>query len=123
MKRLLFTAVLALLIGGAVGATTDRSINGPCGDAPEWVYTEPDNFARLKSANKDRVFTIILTDQANTNRLCKAPPGAVYNGCSGIHKEDQVSYVIVVRPRDFNDRARLCVLGHEVMHILGARHD
>lgn len=42
-------------------------------------------------------------------------------GCAWGTTED--CRIVVVQPKDFDDHSRLGVLGHEVWHCLGARHE
>jgi hypothetical protein len=53
-------------------------------------------------------------------RACPELKGGTYYGCA---RDNGVCDVWVQQPKDFNDVARLAVLGHEILHCLGARHE
>jgi hypothetical protein len=69
--------------------------------------------------------TWLANDEAVTKKCQELGlPTTGVNGCAR-SKPDNIAIceVYVVQPRDFNDSSRLEVLGHEVLHCLGARHD
>lgn len=33
------------------------------------------------------------------------------------------AYLVMIPPRDFNDHVKLAIMGHELCHALGGRHD
>jgi len=51
-----------------------------------------------------------------------APPatGRTRTGCHVTIKGQ--TYIVMPMPRDFYDDERICILGHEAWHDLGARH-
>lgn len=44
-------------------------------------------------------------------------------GASGRHYEGSPVLIISPTPKDFNDERALYILGHELLHALGAYHD
>ena len=62
-------------------------------------------------------------DQAWVNNMCGGRPGAddVF-GCSMRDPNSDRCVMFLVAPKDFQDRERLAVLGHELWHCTGARH-
>lgn len=102
---------------------------GPCGEG-QWEYVDTDatDFTTIKGDQKGNV-RVILETRVEVNRICAAmaerpfDPTLPVNGCSLVFENPERTPIVVVeRPRGFNDRARLCVLGHEMMHVLGASH-
>ena len=124
MRNLLVAGMVGLLTGCSAGAADDTGPKpkGPCGDVPTWGYKKSAGFRHIKTVERHK-FTVVLTTQSKVNELCQAPPGINYNGCQATDPDTGGAYIVAVRPRDFNDRARLCVVGHEVMHALGAKHE
>jgi len=67
-----------------------------------------------------------LADNAAVTKKCQKlglnTLGA--SGCARSRPDDiKICEIYAVKPRNFNDLYRLEVLGHEVLHCLGAKHD
>jgi hypothetical protein len=62
-------------------------------------------------------------NQEWVNNMCGGRPGAddVF-GCSMKDPNSDRCVMFLVAPKDFQDRERLAVLGHELWHCTGARH-
>lgn len=95
-----------------------------CQPAPEpqiKTYTE------FHPATKERM-TIQVVWIDEPSKYCALrngtpPVNHKYLGCSAIVGGGKVCEVVMARPQDFNDELQLEVLGHELMHCLGARHE
>lgn len=89
----------------------------PCNIKPEWKY---EHF--LPTIRRKVAIQILLPTPAEVDRLCgKDAAGCALKSAA----EPPEPWIVILRrmPRDFNDREWLCILGHEVMHTLGAQHD
>jgi hypothetical protein len=95
-----------------------------CQPAPEpqiKTYTE------FSPSTKDRV-TIQVVWLDEPSKYCALrngtpPANHQYLGCSAIVGNGKVCEVVMAHPKNFNDNLKLEVLGHELMHCLGARHE
>lgn len=59
-------------------------------------------------------------------KACNGEMGAIIVGCAHvefIEADTSVCTIWAPQPHDFNDLVRLVILGHEVFHCFGARHD
>lgn len=53
---------------------------------------------------------------------CGAKPGFTFYECSRPDMTAGSCVIHALQPADFNDQVRLALLGHELMHCLGAQH-
>jgi hypothetical protein len=95
---------LAIATGGATG----------CASAPERHYVDEPHLSTV-------VVTVVWVDPTKPRQGCLKPG---LDGCASIGtKEKPFSIIYAVRPRNFSDTERLSVLGEELLHALGAKHD
>jgi len=109
-RRALFAGLLAFLPGTAA--------------AREWVckrWTTSEQFGFYTPPNR-RIVTLRVAfldekpPEMNT-KACRGGAGCYLKSASG-----GTDVVIVPRPTDFSDERALYVLGHEVLHAMGAQH-
>lgn len=95
--------------------------------ACEHKVTEYPAVAQMtKSASRDRVvlYPIWVTDVDKIAEKCEKPD-VLHYGCATPEQLGPDNYacrIYVQKPKDFNDVPRLAVIGHEVIHCLGAEH-
>lgn len=84
-------------------------------------YTEQPK--TLSKATMDRTSVEIhwVKDVDALFEHCTQTPGIVIVACA--RREWWTCQVWAVQPDDFNDVAKLAILGHEIWHCLGAQHD
>jgi len=84
--------------------------------------TQPD-MIRGTTATKATI-TVQWTDDVDAiGRACGSE--GRNDGCATVHAVgpgENACTILIQRPKDFNDEARLKILGHEAMHCLGAKH-
>jgi len=109
-RRTFFAGFLAFLPGAAV--------------AREWVckrWTTAEQFGFYAPPTRRTVTLRVafLDEQPPEMRTkaCRGGSGCYLKGTGG-----QPDLVMVPRPQDFADERALYVLGHEVLHALGAQH-
>ncbi len=49
-------------------------------------------------------------------------PNSAYLGCSNLSEKGHCT-IVMQKPKDFNDKSNLMILGHEMMHCFGAAHE
>jgi hypothetical protein len=72
------------------------------------------------------IVTIVWTDDVDDiSKHCGSPPNRIVTGCSEtvqyLANENRCT-VWASMPRNFDDEPRLAILGHELLHCLGAQH-
>lgn len=83
------------------------------------TYVEPE---------QDRM-TVQVVWLDDPTRYCALREGTLRNekdkylGCSALVAKGTVCEIAMAKPKDFNDNLNLEVLGHEVLHCMGAAHD
>jgi len=76
--------------------------------------------------NNVKVYVIWEKDP---DRMCKILMGShIYAnsdflGCSGFNNQTSTCTIILPKPDNFNDKNKLTILGHELMHCFGANHE
>lgn len=110
MQKLIITALAGLLVA--------------CQPAPE---PKVKTYSEYHPATKERM-TIQVVWLDDPGKYCALrngtpPVNHKYLGCSALVSNGKVCEVVMVRPKDFNDELNLEVLGHELMHCLGAKHE
>lgn len=96
-----------------------------CQPAPEPKVKAYNDYA---PPSKDRM-TVQLVWMDDPTKYCALREGTLRNGgesylgCAAVLAKGTVCEVVMRKPKNFNDGQTLEVLGHELMHCLGARHE
>lgn len=86
-------------------------------------------YKTLNRANRDKIsIEVHWVSKSKISDKCKQlgakPLTNTYAGCARSKPSDKsICEIYVVQPNGFNDDYRLEILGHEVYHCLGAKHD
>lgn len=121
-RRLL--SVLAAAATLSLGACA--TVEGPAAGSGEFQYArDVGSKVPTRVADPKGEVTVVWRygDQAWVNNMCGGRPGGddVF-GCSMKDPNSDRCVMFLVAPKDFQDRERLAVLGHELWHCTGARH-
>ena len=112
MKSRIFLAVLSVITVLIIACQPQTT--------PEYkVYTD---------ATKNNV-SVKVSWREDPGPICKILTGghtylnAEFLGCSTLNEDKNTCTIVMPKPKDFNDKDRLFILGHEFMHCLGAAHE
>ena len=109
-RRSFFGGLLTLMPGAAYAA--ERTCKR---------WTTKEQFAFYKPPTRNRVtITVRYTDEKPAIMQTKNCKGGA--GCALERVSDGEWELAVPRPVDFSDEKALYILGHEVLHALGAQH-
>lgn len=76
---------------------------------------------------KNLRLNVTYLDKEEVAQKCAAITGVKshsFLGCARrIGVSDSVCYVYMLKPNDFNDHGFLAIVGHEILHCLGANHE
>lgn len=64
-------------------------------------------------------------DTVDTMPTCGNPASTVY-GCTHVMylgDGERHAYLDLLKPKDFNDAAKIGIMGHELCHALGGKHE
>lgn len=82
--------------------------------------------ATTSGPTDDRALVVVtyVKDVDDILKVCPRTNETLY-GCARLDSsiDPPICRVTLQEPADFNDEARLAVLGHEVWHCLGAQHE
>lgn len=116
MKHLTIAIMSSLLLSLSTLATPGPQ--GPCFDNPTWKY----EYA-LPAIRNEANFQVWFRSKEDVEAYC----GKGSRGCTlKSAAEPPMPFLIIVRKPEgnpFNDRLFQCVLGHEVLHTLGQKHE
>lgn len=87
-------------------------------------YPEQQHTISKSTITHTEVKVIWHKDVDEMPKECKRFSNATLYGCAMVFKNEKKSVCILhaIEPNNFNDTAKLAVLGHEFWHCLGARH-
>ena len=96
-----------------------------CGCARDFQYArDVGPTALVASAPAHGEVTVVWHFRAPevVDTLCGGEGRTEVHGCAVRDADGARCVVVAVEPRDFQDRERLAVLGHEAWHCFGSRH-
>ena len=122
--RILTTLACAAALGLPACATVDAA-SGSAGPGDFQYARDVGSKVATRLADDKGEVTVVWRygTQAWVNNMCGGRPGGddVF-GCSMRDPNSDRCVMFLVAPKDFQDRERLAVLGHELWHCTGARH-
>jgi hypothetical protein len=120
MRELVFMLLtLMLSVPAAIGILVLFSLSG-CHQVTE----VPSVGKTTADYNRDRVIVYVhwTADIDKIGKACDQPSDYGCAQSQQLGPEDWKCDVYAQRPTDFNDKARLQVVGHELLHCLGGQH-
>jgi hypothetical protein len=79
----------------------------------------PVPYRHYRPPTKDRAcIRVMWQELEKAQQVCGGGQACWKPSATGNH-----DLIVAPKPRDFNDERRLMILGHEVLHALGAEHD
>ena len=113
-KIKMYSAIAALFAGVLLVACQPQQ------DTPQYTtYNDA-------KANHTKVHVLWQDDP---DKMCKIVMGsytyatADFLGCTAYNEQKETCTIIMPKPKDFNDKTHLTILGHELMHCFGASHE
>jgi hypothetical protein len=111
---------LCLGVAAIAQVTGCTTFEGNAYSTPFYTYSPVTLAAPLNCVNGEYKVTIRLLPAADAIRECSRN-GSTSLAC--FRPNEGGGLIVSAAPKDWNDRLALAMIGHETMHLCGARHE